>query len=203
MRVAQKFAGYSLAEADNLRKAVRQEDPRDDGQASARSSSPAARPPGYGRDARHAAVRHHRAVRRLRLQQEPRVRLRARRLPDRVPQGALPGRVLRLPAHEREDQPRQGRRLPRRVPRRWASRCSCPTSTVRTVRLRRRCSMPTGAPAVPGAIPFGLSAVRNVGEGLVELIVAERDAQRSVRRLLRLLRARRPDRCSTSARSSR
>jgi DNA polymerase III subunit alpha len=27
-----------------------------------------------------------------------------------------------------------------------------------------------------GAIPFGLSAVRNVGEGLVELIVAERDA---------------------------
>jgi DNA polymerase III subunit alpha len=27
MRVAQKFAGYSLAEADNLRKAMRQEDP--------------------------------------------------------------------------------------------------------------------------------------------------------------------------------
>ena len=30
MRVAQKIAGYSLAEADNLRKAVRQEDPRAD-----------------------------------------------------------------------------------------------------------------------------------------------------------------------------
>ena len=32
MRVAQKFAGYSLAQADSLRKAMRQEDPRGDGQ---------------------------------------------------------------------------------------------------------------------------------------------------------------------------
>ncbi len=31
-------------------------------------------------------------------------------------------------------------------------------------------------PACPGVIPFGLSAVRNVGEGLVELILAEREA---------------------------
>lgn len=33
---------------------------------------------------------------------------------------------------------------------------------------------PTGA--TPGSIPFGLSAVRNVGEGLVRLIIAEREA---------------------------
>ncbi len=38
-------------------------------------------------------------------------------------------------------------------------------------------------------ILFGLSAVRNVGEGLVELIVSERDSQRALRGLLRLLRA--------------
>ncbi len=31
------------------------------------------------------------------------------------------------------------------------------------------------APGSPGVIPFGLSAVRNVGEGLVELIIRERD----------------------------
>ena len=31
-------------------------------------------------------------------------------------------------------------------------------------------------PGCPGVIPFGLSAVRNVGEGLVALVVAERDA---------------------------
>ena len=42
-------------------------------------------------------------------------------------------------------------------------------------------------------IPFGLSAIRNVGEGLVGHIVAEREAERPVRRLLRLLRAGRPD----------
>ena len=52
------------------------------------------------------------------------------------------------------------------------------------------------------AIRFGLSAVRNVGEGVSELIIAGA-RRRAVRRLLRLLRARRPDACSTSARSSR
>ena len=41
MRVAQKFAGYSLAEADNLRKADGQEDPRDDGRRTRHGSKPA------------------------------------------------------------------------------------------------------------------------------------------------------------------
>ena len=41
----------------------------------------------------------------------------------------------------------------------------------------------------PGAITFGLAAVRNVGEGLVALIVDEREQQRALRRLLRLLPA--------------
>ncbi len=54
-----------------------------------------------------------------------------------------------------------------------------------------------------GMVPFGLSAIRNVGEGLVERIVGERDANGALRRLLRLL----PDgwtrSCSTSAPSSR
>ena len=45
MRVAQKFAGYSLAEADNLRKAMRQEDPRADGQGARSRSRPAASAP--------------------------------------------------------------------------------------------------------------------------------------------------------------
>src|SRR6185295_5870720 len=34
-------------------------------------------------------------------------------------------------------------------------------------------NLPAGS---PGAITFGLSAIRNVGEGLVELLLAERDA---------------------------
>ncbi len=41
----------------------------------------------------------------------------------------------------------------------------------------------------PGAITFGLSAVRNVGEGLVELLIAERDRERPVHELPRLRRA--------------
>ena len=83
MRVAQKVAGYSLAEADNLRKAcgkkvreliAKERDKFVDG-CEAHGLRP--RP-------RHAAVRHHRAVRRLRLQQEPRLRLR-RSSPTRPP----------------------------------------------------------------------------------------------------------------------
>ena len=66
--------------------------------------------------ARHAAVRHHRGLRRLRLRQEPRLRLRPHHLPDGLPQGALPGRVPGLPADQREGQPGEGGRLPGRLP---------------------------------------------------------------------------------------
>ena len=52
-------------------------------------------------------------------------------------------------------------------------------------------------------IVFGLSAVRNVGEGLVALIVAERGQERAVPRLLRLLRAGRPQRPQQAHASSR
>ena len=54
---------------------------------------------------------------------------------------------------------------------------------------------PTGTTVSPGTIgliPFGLSAVRNVGESLVRQILDEREKNGSVRRLLRLLRASRP-----------
>ena len=71
-------------------------------------------------------------VRRLRVQQEPRVRLRARHLPDRLPQGALPGRVLRLPADERQEQPGQGRGVHRRVPGDGHQGARRPTSTARS-----------------------------------------------------------------------
>ena len=95
MRVAQKFAGYSLAEADNLRKAM--------GKKSREVMAKARQAFESGCDAqrvRHAArqatVRHDREVRRLRLQQEPQLRVRADHLSDRLPEGALSGRVLRL-----------------------------------------------------------------------------------------------------------
>jgi len=81
MRVAQKIAGYDLSEADNLRKACGKKDP---------GTHPAEREKfvagcvsqGYGRtgDAFAAIVEHHRALRRLCLQQVPRLRLTASRL---------------------------------------------------------------------------------------------------------------------------
>ena len=179
MRVAQKFAGYSLAEADNLRKACGKKiremmaKERDSFEAGCERT-------GYGELLGKTAVRHHRAVRRLRVQQEPHVRLRAGHVPDGVPEGALSGRVLRLPAHQREEQPRQGGG-------RTSSDCRSMGIKVLTPDVNRSVTNFAALPAEqvpadialpvgsPGAITFGLSAVRNVGEGLVELLVAERD----------------------------
>ena len=115
MRVAQKIAGYSLAEADLLRKAMGKK-ARELIAIERQQVHRRRRAHRLRRCPRHPAVRHHRAVRRLRVQQEPRLRVRPRRLPDGLPQGALPGRVLRLPAHERQGHAGEGGRLHRRVP---------------------------------------------------------------------------------------
>jgi DNA polymerase-3 subunit alpha len=169
MRVAQKFAGYSLAEADNLRKAMRQEEPRGDGQGAGRRSRTGARPPATAR-ARHRPVRHHREVRRLRLQQEPQLRLRPGHLPDRLPQGALPGRVPGLSAHQREEQPRQGGGVPVRLP---GDGHQGAHPRHQPVEVPADVCCPIGS---PGAITFGLSADPQRGRGLVEQLLAERDA---------------------------
>ena len=67
---------------------VRQEDPRHD-RRRAREVRRRLRRAGLRRGAGHAALRHHRAVRRLRVQQVALLRLRARGLPDGVAEGAL------------------------------------------------------------------------------------------------------------------
>ena len=94
MRVAQKFAGYSLAEADNLRKACGKKI-RELMEKERKAFVDGVERTGYERLMGTLALRHHRAVRRLRLQQVALLRLRLHRLPDRLPQGALPGRVPR------------------------------------------------------------------------------------------------------------
>ena len=62
---------------------------------------------------------------------------------------------------------------------------------------------PEGAPIEVDAIRFGLSAVRNVGEGVVAQDHRGPRRGRTVQGLLRLLRAGRSVACSTSGRSSR
>ncbi len=116
MRVAQRIAGYDLAEADNLRKACGKKI-RALHRRRAREVRRRLRVTGLRRVARHFAVRHHRALRRLRLQQVARLRLRVHRLPDGVAQGPLPRRVLRLTAHVGQGQQGQDGHLPGRVPR--------------------------------------------------------------------------------------
>ena len=161
MRVAQKFAGYSLADADNLRKACGKKI-RELIAAEREKFVDGCERTGYGARPRHAAVRHHRALRRLRLQQEPRLRLRPRRLPDRLPEGPLPGRVPRLPAHQREGQPGEGRRLPRRVPV-DGRQGPQPRHQPLAVRLRRpRRQRGAGRPGGPRRLP-GRDPLRPLG----------------------------------------
>ena len=165
MRVAQRFAGYSLAEADNLRKAAGKKD-REVMAKEREKFIDGCETTGYGAELGKQALRHHRAVRRLRVQQEPHVRLRPHRLADRVAQGQPSGRVPRRAAHDRSATTRTRLRSTSPSAAASASRCSSPTSTL---------SINVFASA-GRAIRFGLSSVRNVGEGLVERIVAEREA---------------------------
>ena len=168
MRVAQKFAGYSLAEADNLRKAC-------------------------GKKIRELIAKERDEVRR-RLRGD-RVRRRPRHewfdiiepfadyafnkthatatgsSPTRPPTSRRTTRSSTSPPCSRaSSRPREGGGLPRRVPHHGH----------RGARARRQPvgeRLHAGLDAEDGAsqILFGLSAVRNVGEGLVEHIVSERE----------------------------
>ena len=112
MRVAQKIAGYDLAEADNLRKACGKKI-RALIQAEREKFVAGCVATGYEESLGHRPLRHHRALRRLRLQQVPRLRLRVHRLPDGLAEGPLPGRVPGQPAHLGQGQQGQDRGLPR------------------------------------------------------------------------------------------
>ena len=90
MQAAQVLAGYSLGEADLLRRAMGKkiQSEMDAQRAALRRGLRAAQRHRRGQGQR--AVRLDRQVRRLRLQQEPRRGLRAGRLPDRLAEGASP-----------------------------------------------------------------------------------------------------------------
>ena len=122
MRVAQKFAGYSLAEADNLRKAMGKKSR--EVMAAARAAFEAgAERCGYGqafgkqlfdvieRFADYAFNKSHTFGYGLITYQTAYLKAH------------YPGRVLRLPVVERQEQPRQGRGVPQRRSRVPASRC--------------------------------------------------------------------------------
>ena len=175
MRMAQKFAGYSLAEADNLRKAcgkkirelmAKEREKFVDGceahrlrrATSAREWFDIIEPfadyafnkshsYGYGFVAYQTAY------------------LKAN----------YPVEYLAGAAHQRQDATSTRRRSTSTSAAPWASRSLVPDVNVSGVGLHARSSIAEDG-GDSASIPFGLSAVRNVGEGLVDLIVAERDA---------------------------
>ena len=113
MQIAQALAGYTLGGADLLRRAMGKKKPEEmakqkaafvDGRQGERRR----------RRGRRAHLRPARELRRLRLQQEPLGRLRAHHLPDRLPEGALPGRAPLRDPHERQGRHREGRAHDRR-----------------------------------------------------------------------------------------
>ena len=92
MQIAQVLAGYTLGGADLLRRAMGKKNAED--MAAAALDLRLRRGGARGeRGAGRAHLRPDGEVRRLRLQQVALGRLRAAVLPDRVPEGALPGRV--------------------------------------------------------------------------------------------------------------
>ena len=102
MRVSQKLAGYSLEEADNLRKATGKKIRELIAKERAKFVEGCVAQRAHRR-VRRALLRHDRAVRRLLVQQVAQRRLRLHHVPNRVVEGELPGAVPRRVAHERED----------------------------------------------------------------------------------------------------
>ena len=90
MQAAQVLAGYSLGEADLLRRAMGKKIQAEMDAQRARFVDGCAAHNDITRGQGQRTVRLDRQVRRLRLQQEPRRRLRAGRLSDRLAEGASP-----------------------------------------------------------------------------------------------------------------
>jgi DNA polymerase-3 subunit alpha len=113
MQAAQVLAGYCLGEADLLRRAMGKKIKAEmDAQRERLRERLRAAPDRQAQGER--TVRLDRQVCGLRLQQEPRGRLCAHRLPDRVAEGASSGRILRRLHVLRHGADRQARHLRRR-----------------------------------------------------------------------------------------
>ena len=113
MQIAQVMAGYSLGEADLLRRAMGKKI-REEMEKQRASFVAGAHQERRARRAGRHDLRAAGEVCRLRLQQEPRRGLRAGVVPHRVYEGALPGRIPGGVDDARYQQHRQARRVSRR-----------------------------------------------------------------------------------------
>ena len=177
MQAAQILAGYSLGQADLLRRAMGKKI-RKEMEAQRKDFVTGAVERGIERAPGGCDLRRARTLRRIRLQQEPRRGLCAGRLPDRLSQGELSGRVPRRVDDARHGQYRQACRnsAPRRSA--SASRSSRRRSTARASRSRSK--------ATPSITRW--RALKGVGRQAVEAIVEAR-GDAAVRRSHRFRRA--------------
>ncbi len=186
MQVAQRLAGYTLGGADLLRRAMGKKKPEEMAKQKA-TFVDGSLANGVKHRGRRAHLRAARVLRRLRLQQEPLGRVRPAHLPDRVPQGALPGRVPLRADDRRPRQDREGRAHHRRGPR--LGRRHPPARDQRVPhRLHRRLrAAANGAPykrkkgskvndALDPKIRFGLGAIRGVGDSALLAVLEARDS---------------------------
>ena len=118
MQLAQVLSGYSLGEADLLRRAMGKKI-KAEMDAQGAHFVKGAMEKGIERGPRALHFRAGREVRGLRLQQEPRRRLRADRLSDRLSQGQSPAGVSRGVDDARHGQHRQALRLYERGQEAW------------------------------------------------------------------------------------
>ena len=180
MRLAADLAGFTLGEADTLRKAMGKKD-RELMAAAAREVHRRLQgEQGRGAEGR-ARLGADREVRGLRLQQEPRRVLRRRRVPDGVLQGQLSGRVHGGAAHVGNG----------RTDKIVQYMDECRAMGLRVVPPDVNVS---GAQftVAGGTIRFGLAAIKNVGETAIESIVKRRRESGTFRVARGLLLARRP-----------
>ena len=130
MQIARDLAGYSMGEADLLRRAMGKKIRSEMEKQRVRFITGAIER-GISQRRCRGDLRRLREVRRLRLQQVALRALRADHVPDRLSEGELPGRVPRRVDDARHEQHRQAQRIPSGGARGSASRSSRPTSTAR------------------------------------------------------------------------
>ena len=164
MEIAKELAGFTPAEADDLRKAICKKIHSLMASLKEKFLEGCAqqRPRAQGRQ---AALGRHGEGAGLLVQQVPRRLLRADRLPHRLPAREPPARVHGRADLVRDEHEGQACRSTSTPATRWASRSSRPTSTARR----------TDFAVVEGKIRFGLNAVKNVGEGAARAIIAARE----------------------------
>ena len=188
MQIAQVIGGYTLGGADLLRRAMGKKKPEEMAAAARDLRRRRARNGARARQG-DAALRPDGEVRRLRLQQVARRRLRAARVPDRVHEGAPRGRVHGREPVRGDGRHRQGAPVPRGRASRTASRSLPPDINASEYRF-----VPVDAKHAP------LRPGRGEGHRRGAIERHRRGARRgAVHRPVRLLQPRRQAHASTGA----